>query len=100
MRAVETDGSAQSALQKALEDRLQFESLVADLIARFVNLDPDLIESAIVDAERRLVLALDVDRSALFEVSGDDLLLTHYWSRPEFAPDDELYRSSPARFSR
>ena len=73
-------------------------SLVADLIARFVNLDPDLIESAIVDAQRRLVLALDVDRSALFEVSGDDLRLTHYWSRPEFAPDDELYRSSPARF--
>jgi len=98
MRAVETDGSVQSALQKALEDRLQFESLVADLIARFVNLDPDLIESAIVDAQRRLVLALDVDRSALFEVSGDDLRLTHYWSRPEFAPDDELYRSSPARF--
>jgi transcriptional regulator with GAF, ATPase, and Fis domain len=95
---VETDSSIQSALQTALEDRLQFESLIADLIARFVNLDAAFIDSAIVDAQRRLVLALDLDRSSLFQLRDDDFVLTHYWSRPEFPPVDESFSSARAAF--
>jgi formate hydrogenlyase transcriptional activator len=83
-----TMANANDALRAALEDRLRFERLIADLSAEFVNLATDLIDGAIQDAQRRIVESLDLDRSALFQFSGDDgeLMFTHYWSRPEFAP--------------
>ena len=75
-------------LRAELEDRLRFERLIADLSAEFVNLDTDLIDGAIQDAQRRIVEALDLDRSTLFQFSDDDaeLLFTHYWSRPGLPP--------------
>jgi formate hydrogenlyase transcriptional activator len=75
------------SLRAALEDRLRFETIIADLSAQFVNLDSDLIDGAIQDAQRRIVEALDLDRSTLFQFSEDRsaLVFTHYWSRPEFA---------------
>ena len=80
--------TADDSLRAALEDRLRFETLIADLSAHFVNLDSDLIDGAIQDAQRRLVEALDLDRSSLFQFSDDDatLVFTHYWSRPGFPP--------------
>jgi formate hydrogenlyase transcriptional activator len=80
--------NADDALRAELEDRLRFERLIADLSAEFVNLATDLIDGAIQDAQRRIVEFLDLDRSSLFQFSADDaeLLFTHYWSRPEFAP--------------
>jgi transcriptional regulator with GAF, ATPase, and Fis domain len=77
---------AEDSLRAALEDRLRFETLIADLSAQFVNLDSDLIDGAIQDAQRRIVEALDLDRSSLFQFSEDEaeLVFTHYWSRPGF----------------
>jgi transcriptional regulator with GAF, ATPase, and Fis domain len=66
------------------EDRLRFERLVADLAARFVNIPADEVDGAIVDSQHQIVLALDLDRSALFEITeGGDLRFTHAWTRPE-----------------
>ena len=72
----------------ALEERLRFETLVADLSSRFVNLEPDQVDGAIQDAQRQIVEALDLDRSSLFQVDegGSTLVFTHYWARPEFPP--------------
>ena len=80
--------NADDPLRVELEDRLRFERLIADLSAEFVNLDTDLIDGAIQDAQRRIVEALDLDLSALFQFSDGDalLLFTHYWSRPGFPP--------------
>jgi transcriptional regulator with GAF, ATPase, and Fis domain len=71
-----------------LEDRLRFERLIADLSAEFVNLDSNLIDGAIQNVQRRLVEALDLDRSTLFQFSEDgaSLIFTHYWSRPDLPP--------------
>ena len=82
------------SLRAALEDRLRFETLIADLSARFVKLDSDLIDGAIQDAQRRIVEALDLDRSSLFQFSDDaaTMIVTHYWSRPGFAPLDMTAR--------
>ena len=60
--------------------------LVADLIARFVNVGPDNLDDTIVDTQRQIVLALGLDRSAFFQVADNgDLLFTHHWTRPEFS---------------
>lgn len=40
-----------------LDDRLQFESLVADVSARFVNLPADQVDSEIEAAQRQIVEA-------------------------------------------
>ena len=72
----------------ALEDRVRFEAVISDIASRFLNLDSDLIDGSIEDAQRRLVEVLDIDRSALFQFGddGSDVVLTHYWARPEFPP--------------
>ena len=68
---------------KAVRDRVEFETLIGDLVSRFVNLPSDLIDGAIEDVQRRLVEALDIDRSSLFQFDPDGgVFFTHYWSRP------------------
>ena len=79
--------SADSPVSLGADDR-QFESLLAHLAAEFIHLPSEHVDGAIEGAQRRIVEALDLDRSALFQFSDADatLLMTHYWSRPEFAP--------------
>lgn len=78
----------EAPLRTSLENRVQFEALIADIAAQFVNLDAELIDGVIEDALRRLVLELDLDRSTLFQFSEaqDDLVFTHAWARPEYPP--------------
>jgi len=70
-----------------------FDALIADIASQFVNLAPDAVDGAIEDAQRRLVEALDIDRTTLFQLSGTSLVLTHSWSRPEFPPLGQLQRT-------
>src|SRR5688572_2459539 len=91
-----TMAKADDSLRAALEERLTFERLITDLSGEFINLATDLIDGAIQDAQRRIVEALDLDRSALFQFSDNDseLRFTHYWSRPGFMPPEPM--TSPA----
>ena len=68
-----------------LTQRLQFEALVAELSARFVNLPSDEVDGVIEDSQRQIVEALDIDRATLWELSSDgtELRPTHYWSRQD-----------------
>src|SRR5262249_46383607 len=65
-----------------LTERLRFESLVIDLTAGFINLEPERVDQAIEDCPRRIVEALGLDRSTLAQRSGDDLVVTHSWATP------------------
>src|SRR5262245_65892678 len=58
----------------------RFESLVIDLAAGFVNLETDRVDQAIEDCLRRIVGALDLDRSTLAQRSGGDLVVNHSWA--------------------
>ena len=63
-----------------LSARLKFETLLAEMSARFVNLPADRIDSEIEDAQRRICEFLDLDRSTLWQVcegAPGTLLLTH-----------------------
>jgi formate hydrogenlyase transcriptional activator len=66
-------------------DRLDFDELLIELSAGFVNVSAEQIDQAIEDALRRLGEMLNLDRSALFQFTeGDfDLVLTHHWTRPD-----------------
>jgi PAS domain S-box-containing protein len=74
--------SERKLAEQALEERVKFETLLADISARFVNLPSDRIESEIDDTNHRICELLDIDRATLWQVSEEDpgmLLLTHLY---------------------
>jgi len=72
------------AIQAELEDRLRFETFLAELSARFVNLPPDQVDQQIENALRGLVEALHADRAGLGRLTedGQDLIATHTFAVP------------------
>jgi len=71
--------------ENALEERLKFETLLANMSARFVNQPADRIDSEIEDTQRRICELLDIDRSTLWQVQEGEpgtLLLTHIHQPP------------------
>jgi PAS domain S-box-containing protein len=69
-----------------LEERLRFETLIADLSSKFINLPPGEVDREIMDAERRICELLGLDISALWQLSGEALdffTVTHYYSVQE-----------------
>src|SRR5262249_20851852 len=72
-------------------ERLRFEALLSDLAAGFINLEPERVDSAIEDCLRRIVETLDLDRSTLWQRSGDDLVVTHSWAVPGQDPFPKIW---------
>jgi PAS domain S-box-containing protein len=75
--------------ENSLEDRLQFEKLLADTSAYFVNLPSDQVDGAIEDAQRRICECLGLDLCALWQWSSDAselLMMTHIYRSQEGPP--------------
>ena len=53
-------------MRTELEERLRFETLLAELSARFVNQPAKWIDGEIENAQRRICELLDIDRSTLW----------------------------------
>lgn len=69
-----------------LEDRLRFETLIADLSSKFVNLPTGAVDREIMDAERRICEILGLDVSVLWQLSDETpncFTVTHYYSVQE-----------------
>jgi formate hydrogenlyase transcriptional activator len=76
-----------------------FEHLVAELSTRFTGLPVEQVDGEIAEALRRLVEALDTDRSTLVEVvdGGRAVRPTHSWAAPGVLPyPDDTAESLPA----
>ncbi len=72
-----------------LQERLQFEVMLADITVRFVNLPPDQVDAAIEDAQRSVCDSLGLDLCALWQWSVDTpglLTLTHIYRSQEGPP--------------
>jgi PAS domain S-box-containing protein len=79
------DITGRKQAEEALEERLAFEKLLAEISALFVNLPAERIDSEIEAAQRRICELLDLDRSSLwqtFEGEPGALLLTHIYQTP------------------
>jgi len=71
-----------------LEERLRFETLIADLSTQFINLPPGEVGHEIEDAQRRVCECLGLDLSALWQWADETpryLALTHLY-RPLGGP--------------
>jgi signal transduction histidine kinase len=75
-------------LVAVVQERLGFETLLAELSATFVNLPADQVDSQIEAALRRLVGFLRVDRGGLAELLADrkQLVITHSYHLPGVPP--------------
>jgi PAS domain S-box-containing protein len=75
------DITEQKQTQQALQQRLASEELVARISSEFVNLGPAEIDTGIEHALQAIGQVAGVDRSYVFQFSGDGTLLdnTHEW---------------------
>ena len=90
--AAARDVTERKRAEQALEERLRFDTLLAEISAHFVNLPTDQIDSEIEDAQRRIRELLDLDRSTLWQVPEREpgtLLLTHIHQPPGSLPPPE-----------
>jgi FixJ family two-component response regulator/signal transduction histidine kinase len=98
---LEAEASGVSAHASApVHDPLQFERLLAELSARFINLPAAEVDGAITDALRRIAELLGVDRGQLipFPSEGDEAHVTHSASAhgvPVVAPPFSVTRRFP-----
>lgn len=72
----------------SLEERLHFETLLADLSTKFVNLPADRIDLEIETVLQRITEALNIDRCSVAQFTTDrnKLRITHAYSRPGIPP--------------
>ncbi len=85
----------QDDLQAQLEERIRFESLLADLSARFVGLPAEALDHEIIEAQRRICETLGLDRSTLGQPGPTgEPRFTHAWAIPG-CPLAPLSRAEP-----
>ena len=79
-------------MHEELEARLRFETLIADLSLKFINLPANEVDPEIEDALRRVCQCLGLDLSALWQWSAESpgfLALTHLYRSLEGPPTPE-----------
>jgi hypothetical protein len=65
-----------------LQELLRFESMLADLSSRFVNLEPAVVDREIEDAQRRVCECLGLGICDLWQLSPEEprvLRMTHLY---------------------
>ncbi len=85
---VSVDITERKQAEQTLKERLQFEQLLTELSATFINQPPDQIDGVIDDSLKRLVEVLGHDRSSLAQFSEDtgDAPVIHSYVVPGIVP--------------
>lgn len=87
MIGVSVDVTERKLAEQSLEERLQFEQLLLDLSARFVNIPPDRVDSEIESGLKEILEFFQVDRCALLRLSGKtSWQITHIASSDDVSP--------------
>jgi formate hydrogenlyase transcriptional activator len=79
-------------LATSLKERLQFETLLADISTNFVNLPADKIDMEIETMLQRITEALNIDRCSVAQFTDDrnKLRVTHAYAVPGVTPMPDL----------
>ena len=75
--------------EEYLKERLEFESLLVDISARFINLPVEQIDNEIEDSQGRICECIGLDFTALWRLSNEsprNYVLTHYYRHLEGPP--------------
>src|SRR5688572_2274842 len=74
--------AASARVQRVLEDRLRFETLLSDLFAQLVHVETSGLDAALEAALRRMVTFLRVDRGNLDEYVEGESGIRVSWAAP------------------
>ena len=58
--------------EESLEERLKFDTLLAELSVHFVDLAAERVDEEVEGAQRRICALLDIDRSTLWRFDPDE----------------------------
>jgi signal transduction histidine kinase len=83
-------GNAGCPLAVPVEERLRFETFLANLSATFVNVPASQVDSQIESGLRQIVEFLDLDRSGLGELSAEGMVITHSYQVPGVPPSPRV----------
>jgi PAS domain S-box-containing protein len=85
---ISTDINELKQAQEAIQERLQFQSLIAKLSAKFINLPVNKINSQIKDGLKQIAQLLELDRSSFFQYSEEkeDYISTHSYAVKGLTP--------------
>jgi signal transduction histidine kinase len=85
-------GEAGCPLAFPVDERLRFETLLANLSATFVNVPANQVDSQIVSALRQMVELLELDRCGFGEMSADrnQLAITHSYELAGVPPSPRI----------
>ena len=85
------DITAIKRAQQQIEDRLNFETFLSELSARFVNVRSRSVDKDIIHGLQSIAEFLDVDRAEFLEVTEEKKLkLMFTYTHPEFKPSYNL----------
>ena len=82
------DITDQELSKQALAEQLKFETMLAEISARFISLPADQLDGRIGEAQKRICETLGLDRSGLAQISAENnkLVITHSWAADGFEP--------------
>jgi formate hydrogenlyase transcriptional activator len=72
IRQLEPETVTDSCAEEGLKERLQFERLLSNISARFINIVPDQIDPEIESALRQILEFFSADRCGLVRISPND----------------------------
>jgi formate hydrogenlyase transcriptional activator len=79
--------TVQEASHVAVEEQLEFERLVGELSAKFINLPVDQVDAVIRDALQQIGKALNIDRCTFFRIESDGTAVAPIgWQREGISP--------------
>jgi signal transduction histidine kinase len=86
--AIYADITEQKRVEAELARKLRLQGLLAELSSRFVALPSVEVDTAITEAQRYIVEAMELDRSTLWQSheGNGGMVLTHCWQRPGWPP--------------
>jgi len=78
--------------EQALAEQLNFETVLTELSATFINVPADQLDGRITEAQKWVCEAIGLDRSTLAQVppGGDGVIVTHSWAAPGYEPNPRL----------
>ena len=80
---VSIDITESKQAEQLLEERLRFETILAETSSRFINVPADRIDSEIEAAQRRICELVDIDLLAVWQLSNEVpvvLTATHHYT--------------------
>ena len=89
LTGISFDVTERKRAEQESRERLEFETLIADLSSRFVNLPVSDVDREIEDAQRRVCEVLGIDLSALWQgttAGATPSTLTHFYAADHGTP--------------